>query len=136
MTLRIGIVGAGANTRSRHIPGFQALDGVEVTAVCNRSRASGQKVADEFGLAQVFERWEDLVASDQVDAVCVGTWPYLHCAVSVAALEAGKHILTEARMAMDLAEARQMLAAAQTTDRVAMIVPAPFSGGSSSERVL
>jgi len=56
----------------------------------------------------------------------VGTWPYLHCAVSVAALEAGKHILTEARMAMDLAEARQMLAAAQTTDRVAMIVPAPF----------
>lgn len=126
MTLRIGIVGAGANTRSRHIPGFQQIDGVEVVAVCNRSRASGQKVADEFGIARVFDRWEDLVRSDEVEAVCVGTWPYLHCPISVAALEAGKHILTEARMAMDLAEARQMLAASQNSDRVAMIVPAPL----------
>lgn len=126
MALRIGIVGAGANTRSRHIPGFQEIDGVEVVAVCNRSRASGQKVADEFGIAHVFDRWEDLVQSDEVDAVCVGTWPYLHSAISVASLEAGKHILTEARMAMNLAEARQMLAASQQSDRVAMIVPAPF----------
>lgn len=126
MTLRIGIVGAGANTRGRHIPGFQEIDGVEVTAVCNRSRASGQKVADEFGIARVFDRWEDLVQSDAVDAVCVGTWPYLHCPISVAALAAGKHVLTEARMAMNLAEARQMLGASQQSDRVAMVVPAPF----------
>jgi 3(or 17)beta-hydroxysteroid dehydrogenase len=48
MSLRIGIVGAGANTRLRHIPGFQKIKGVEVVAVCNRSRESGQKVADEI----------------------------------------------------------------------------------------
>lgn len=126
MSLRIGIVGAGANTRSRHIPGFQQIDGVEVVAVCNRTRASGQKVADEFGIAHVFDNWQELVASEHVDAVCVGTWPYLHCEISIATLEAGKHILTEARMAMDLAEARRMQAAAQAADQVAMIVPAPF----------
>ena len=126
MSLRIGIVGAGANTRSRHIPGFQQIDGVEVTAVCNRTRASGQKAADEFGIARVFDDWRELVAADEVDAVCVGTWPYLHCDISIATLEAGKHILTEARMAMDLSEARRMQAAAQASDRVAMIVPAPF----------
>jgi len=126
MSLRIGIVGAGANTRSRHIPGFQEIDGVEVSAVCNRSRESGQKVADEFGIAHVFEDWKELVHSDAVDAVCVGTWPYLHCPISLETLAAGKHILTEARMAMNLNEAKQMYAASQQSDKVAMIVPAPF----------
>jgi len=126
MSLRIGIVGAGANTRSRHIPGFQAIDGVEVVAVCNRTRASGQKVADEFGISTVYDDWKELVQADEVDAVCVGTWPYLHCAITLASLAAGKHILTEARMAMDLEEARRMLAASRASDKVAMIVPAPF----------
>ena len=126
MTLRIGIVGAGANTRLRHIPGFLAIDGIEIVAVCNRSRESGRKVADEFGIRDVYEDWRDLVTSDTVDAVCIGTWPYLHCPVTISALEAGKHVLTEARMAMDLDEARRMHAGAASSDRVAMIVPAPF----------
>ena len=126
MTLRIGIVGAGANTRSRHIPGFRNIDGVEVVAVCNRSRQSGQKVADEFGIGQVFEDWQELVNCDGVDAVCVGTWPYKHCPITLETLKAGKHILTEARMAMNLEEARRMYAASEQSDRVAMVVPAPM----------
>ena len=126
MTLRIGIVGAGANTRGRHIPGFQEIDGVEVVAVCNRSRESGQKAADEFGIATVYDNWQELVQADTVDAVCVGTWPYLHSAITLESLAAGKHILTEARMAMNLEEGRSMLAASQASDKVAMIVPAPF----------
>ncbi len=126
MSLRIGIVGAGANTRARHIPGFQAIDGVEVIAVCNRSRASGQKVADEFRIPKVFDDWKELVHSDEVDAVCVGTWPYMHCAITLETLAAGKHLLTEARMSMNLEEARRMQAAAQRNDAVAMVVPAPY----------
>lgn len=126
MSLRIGIVGAGANTRSRHIPGFQAIDGVEVVAVCNRSRASGQKAADEFGIANVFDDWKQLVQDVGVDAVCVGTWPYLHSVITLESLAAGKHILTEARMAMNLEEGRSMLSASQGSDKVSMIVPAPF----------
>lgn len=126
MSLRIGIVGAGANTKSRHIPGFQAIDGVEVVAVCNRTRESGQRAADEFGIARVFDDWQTLVESDEIDAVCIGTWPYLHCPITLAALAADKHVLTEARMAMNLAEAKEMYAASQQSDKVAMIVPAPM----------
>lgn len=126
MTLRIGIVGAGANTRLQHIPGFQAIDGVQITAVCNSTRASGQRAADEFGIPHVFEDWKELVHSDQVDAVCVGTWPYLHCPITLECFDAGKHILTEARMAMNLEEARRMHEASRHSDRVAMVVPAPF----------
>lgn len=75
MTLRIGIIGAGGNTRLMHLPGFQKIDGVEVTAVCNRTRESGQKVASEFGIPTVCNEWRELVARDDVDAICVGTWP-------------------------------------------------------------
>ena len=124
--VRIGIVGAGANTRARHIPGFQAIEGVTLTGVCNRSRESSQAAADAFGIERVFDTWEALVESDDVDAICIGTWPYMHHPITLRALAAGKHVLTEARMAMNLAEAREMYAAAEASDKVAMIVPAPF----------
>jgi len=126
MSLRIGLVGAGANTRLRHIPGFQKIKGVEVVAVCNRSRESSQRVADDFKIPRVFTDWQELVQNSDIDAICVGTWPYLHCPVVLAALAAGKHVLTEARMAMNAAEARQMHAAAQKSRQVAMVVPAPL----------
>ena len=123
MTLRIGIIGAGANTRLRHIPGFQAIDGVSITAVCNRTRDSGQRAATEFNIPTVFEDWRELVHSDQVDAVCIGTWPYMHCPITLECYDSGKHVLTEARMCMNLEEARRMYDASRHTDKVSMIVP-------------
>ncbi|MBM3139770.1 MAG: Gfo/Idh/MocA family oxidoreductase [Chloroflexi bacterium] len=125
--LHIGLIGAGANTRLRHIPGFQAISDVEVVAVCNRSRESGQRVADEFGIARVETDPEALFADPSIDAICIGTWPYMHREFSVRSLEAGKHVLCEARMAMDATEARAMHEAARARpDRVAQLVPAPF----------
>lgn len=124
--IRIGLIGAGANTRSKHIPGFQAIEGVEIVAVCNRSRESGQRVADEFGIPHVLDHWEQVIERDDVDAICIGTWPYLHCPVTCAALDAGKHVLCEARMAMNAAEARQMYAKSQAhPELVAQLVPSP-----------
>ena len=128
MTIRIGIVGAGANTRDRHIPGFQAIPGVELAAVANRGRASGERVAQQFGIARVYDHWQEVIEDDEIDAVMIGTWPYLHAPVTLAALEAGKHVLTEARMAMNLAEAEQLLAASREhPELVTQIVPAPFT---------
>jgi len=126
--IRIGIIGAGGNTRKMHIPGFQALKGVEVVTVCNRSEESSQRAADEFGIPRISATWQDVVNDPEVDAICIGTWPYMHAEISIAALEAGKHVLTEARMAMNLKEAEKMLKAAEAHPKlVAQIVPAPFS---------
>lgn len=125
--VRIGIVGAGANTRSRHIPGFRALPGVEIVGVANRSPESGRLVAAEFGIPHVFPDWQSLVNDPRIDAVCIGTWPNLHCEVTCAALAAGKHVLTEARMARTAAEAHRMQAAALShPNLVTQIVPSPF----------
>ena len=125
-TIRIGIVGAGNNTRRHHIPKLKKIAGVEIASVANRSRASSERVAQEFGIARVHDNWQDLVNDTAIDAVVIGTWPYLHCPVTLAALTAGKHVLTEARIAMNATEARQMLAASRTRpDLVTQVVPGP-----------
>lgn len=127
-TIRVGIVGAGGNTKAKHIPGLQALENVAVTAVCNRSRASSEAVAAEFGISGVFDDWRRLVESPDIDAVVIGTWPYMHHPVTLAALDAGKHVLCEARMAMNAREAHDMLRASRMRPHlVAQVVPAPFS---------
>jgi predicted dehydrogenase len=126
-TIRVGIVGLGANCRLRHVPGLRRCPGVEIVAVCNRSAASTAAAAREFGIPRTWERWEQLVADPDIDAVVIGTWPYLHAPITVAALEAGKHVLTEARMANTAAEARRMLQASLARpDLVAQLVPSPF----------
>jgi predicted dehydrogenase len=125
--LRVGLIGAGANTRARHIPGLRALPDVEVVAVCNRRPASTAAVAREFGIPRTYESWEALLAEPGLDAVVIGTWPYLHCPIALAALEAGKHVLCEARLSMDAAEAHRLLAAARRhPELVAQVVPSPF----------
>lgn len=134
-TIRIGIVGAGANTRLRHVPGFRRIPGVEIRGVVNRSAESTRRTADEFQIPKTYPDWQQLVADPEIDAVMIGTWPYRHCAVTLAALEAGKHVLTEARMAMNAEEAHRMLESARRhPDLVAQIVPSPF--GFRPDRVI
>jgi predicted dehydrogenase len=126
--IRVGFVGAGKNTRLHHIPKLKAQPGVELVAVANRSKESGERVAKEFGIARVHEDWREVVRAPDVDAVCIGTWPYMHCAITLAALEHGKHVLCEARMAMDAAEGRRMLEASRRAPAlVAQLVPAPHT---------
>ena len=127
-TIRIGYVGAGGNTKLRHLPGFAEIHGVESVSVANRSRESSQRVADEFGLTTVYDSWEDLIDADDTNAICIGTWPYMHKTLVLSSLAAGKHVLTEARMTMNSADAREMLEASLAyPELVAQIVPAPHT---------
>src|SRR5256712_9635005 len=125
-TIRVGFMGAGANTRKHHIPKLRAQPGVELVAVANRTKESGERDAREFGIPRVYDDWRDLVRAPDVDAVCIGTWPYVDCAITLVALDAGKHVLCEARMAMDAAEARRMLDGARRSPHlITQLVPAP-----------
>ena len=126
--IRIGLIGAGRNTRDRHIPGFREVDGVEIAAVANRSRESGRAVADQFNIPVVYDNWRELLEDESINAICIGTWPYMHRTLTIAALEAGKHVLCEARMAATAAEAREMLDASRAHPGLAaQIVPSPLT---------
>ncbi len=126
--IRIGIVGAGRIVATEHVPRFRAIDGVELAGVANRSEDSARRAADRLGIERTYPTWQALVADPAIDAVLVGAWPVLHAPVTIAALEAGMHVLTEARMAATAGDARAMVHAARAyPDRVAMVVPATFS---------
>jgi len=126
--IRVGFIGAGANTRKHHLPKLGAQPGVELAAVANRSKESGEKVAREFGIGRVHGSWQEIVNAPDIDAVCIGTWPYMHAEMTIAALAQGKHVLCEARMAMNAAEGRRMLEASRKAPSlIAQLVPAPHT---------
>ena len=127
-TIKIGLIGAGGNTRTRHIPGFKAIENVELSAVANRSMGSSKKIAAEFGVREVATNWRQIIENPDIDAVCIGTWPYMHCPITIAALENHKHVLCEARMALNANEAHKMLdVSRKNPDLIAQIVPAPHT---------
>ncbi len=126
--IRVGIIGAGANTRKMHLPNLKSIPDIDIVAVVNRTRESAAKVAKEFDIPQIYDHWTELIAAPDLDAVVIGTWPYLHAPAAIAAIEAGKHVLTEARMCMDYAEAQEMYWTHQAhPELVAQIVPAPYT---------
>ena len=123
--LRIGFVGAGGIVRQRHVPGLREVPDVEFVGVVNSTRESSERAAREFGIRRVYDSWRELVGSDEVDVVWIGTHPNLHREVTLAALEAGKHVFCQARMALDYRDARAMWEAAERSDRTTMLCPPP-----------
>ena len=126
--IRIGLIGAGGIFRSRHFPGLAKIDEAEVVAICNRSEESGRKIAGEFGLSpDIMTNPQALIAREDIDGVMIGTWPYKHCPFVLASLDGGKHTFVQARMAMNLREAKAMYAKAQETGLVTQICPSPMA---------
>lgn len=125
-TVRIGFIGAGDICRVRHLPGLAALNNVDVVAVCNRSSSSAERIAADFDIPEIVEDWKSLIHRPDLDAVFIGTWPYMHAEMSIACLQAGKHCFCQARMCMNLAEAKQMAETASACpELVNMICPPP-----------
>ena len=126
--LRIGIVGAGNIVRTRHLPALKANPDVEIVAVSNSTYESSEKFCSEnVPDATPIRDWAELVALPDTDIVWIGTPPYMHSAVTISALEAGKHVFCQARMSMDLAEAEEMLAASKRyPELVTVLCPPPF----------
>ena len=124
--ITIGIIGAGGIVTRRHLPGLAKLKEVRVAAVCNRRRETAEAVAAQWDIPHVMDTPEAVIEREDIDAILIGTTPQLHRDLTLAALAAGKHVFCQARMARSLAEARDMLAAAQTRpSQVTMLCPAP-----------
>ncbi len=126
--IRVGLIGAGANMQAKHIPGFSRQQNVEIYAVANRSIESAELVAEKFQIPKVCEDWLEIIEDKDIDAVCIGTWPYMHAPITMAAISESKHVLCEARMAMNSQEAFDMLEISKSNpDIVCQIVPAPHT---------
>jgi predicted dehydrogenase len=110
-TVRWGLIGAGDIARKRVAAALRDARGSTLTAV-SRARADlAEAFAKTAGAERWHARWEDLVRDPGIDAVYVATPVHVHAAQAIAAAEAGKHVLCEKPMAMDVAECDRMIAA-------------------------
>src|SRR5947199_1145668 len=126
--LRLGIVGAGNIVRIRHLPALKKNPDTEIVAVSNSTYESSEAFCKEHCKGSTpMANWADLLAVPDLDIIWIGTPPYMHSAVTISALEAGKHVFCQARMSMDLAEAEEMLATSKRfPELVTMLCPPPF----------
>ncbi len=109
---RIGLVGFGGIARHAHVPALREL-GITPVAVADPDPEMRRLARDEFGIQRVYEAYEDLIADDAVEVVELLTQPILREPVIRRAVEAGKPLLTEKPLAMDLSECERIAHLAQ-----------------------
>jgi predicted dehydrogenase len=110
--LRWGIIGTGG-IASSFAKDLKRLKDQRIVAVGSRDAAKARAFADTFGAERSYGSYENLVKDPGIDAVYVSTPHPMHCANTLLALEAGKHVLVEKPFAMDAAEASRMIATAR-----------------------
>lgn len=116
----VGIIGSGWGARVQ-IPAFRAA-GLEVVALAGSQAQKTQQIATELGVPYATGNWRQLLEQESVHLVSVVTPPALHCEMSIAALQAGKHVLCEKPTALNVTEAIQMYEVArQLPDQIALI---------------
>jgi 1,5-anhydro-D-fructose reductase (1,5-anhydro-D-mannitol-forming) len=108
--LRWGLIGASDIAATSLIPAIRAQTGSEVAAVYSRSKARGEEYARRWGIPRSHDNLQDLL-HDSVDAVYVSTTNERHCAETIAAAAAGRHVLCEKPLALTLDDAVDMVRA-------------------------
>jgi len=115
--VRWGLVST-ANINRRIIPGIRGSERSTLAAVASRNLPKAQSYAAEWEIPQVFGSYEEMLASDAVDAVYISLPNHLHAEWTVRALEAGKHVLCEKPFALTVEEVDRMTAASLSAGRV------------------
>src|SRR5690349_3045084 len=119
-TVGIGIIGAGF-ARTTQIPGFKNCEGARGVVIASAHREHAEEVAREFDIAHVADDWRGVIERDDVDLVSIVTPVVTHHEITIAALNAGKHVLCEKPMAMNADEAREMMECAREKKLLALI---------------
>jgi predicted dehydrogenase len=121
--LQIGFIGCGGIAHQKHLPGMVQQQGVVLAAFCDIDRERAQQAASKYGGpgARVYTDYRELLADPALDAVHVLTPNVSHAEITVAALDAGKHVLCEKPMAINAKEAKAMLDARDRSGKLLTI---------------
>ena len=121
--IRIGVIGCGGIANGKHMPAEKRNPASELVAFCDIIEERAVKAKEDYGTKEsaVYTDYRELLKDKSIDAVLVLTPNCSHCEITVAALNAGKHVLCEKPMAMNYAEAKQMLEARDKSGKVLTI---------------
>ena len=118
--LRLGIIGNG-QIGTMHVKKWQDVPGVELVALCDIIPERAEKLSAEYDVPKTFKWFRELLAMDEIDAVDVCLHNNKHAPVSIAAMEAGKHVYCEKPMAGAYVDAKAMLDASAKTGQMLSI---------------
>lgn len=118
--LKCAIIGAGA-IAGNHIQGFQAHPHAEVIAIADVSQERCNGLADQYKIPRRYYDTQELLADRDIDVVGIALPNFLHAPVSIAALNAGKHVLLDKPFALSAAEAKKIMAAARKNGKKLMV---------------
>ncbi len=110
--LRWGVLSTANIGTEKVIPAIQAAEGCEVVAISSRNLDTARRVADDLGIERAYGSYGQLLHDADIDAVYIPLPNHMHAEWSIAAAEAGKHILCEKPIALSSAEAETMVSAA------------------------
>ncbi|WP_377291474.1 Gfo/Idh/MocA family protein [Rhizobium sp. SG2393] len=109
--LRFGILSTAKIGRELVVPAIQDADNCVVTAIASRDQARARQMADRFSVPHAFGSYEEMLASDTIDAVYIPLPTAQHVEWTLKAADAGKHVLCEKPIALKAAEIDQLIAA-------------------------
>lgn len=110
--IRVGIIGVGWGSVVQ-VPAFRLVPEYEVAAICSRRKESVEAAGEKLEIADCSTDWESFVRRDDLDVISICTPVDLHAQQTIAAVEAGKHVLCEKPQALRSADAKRMLDAAE-----------------------
>ncbi len=107
--MKFGIIGCGGIADRRTIPGMLKSDKVEIVAVQNRTIDVSKRIAEKYKIPYYFEKEEDLLKIDEIEAVYIATPVYLHITQIKMSADYGKHILSEKPLGMNVRETEEIV---------------------------
>jgi len=107
--MKLGIIGTGGIVRTAHVPAIRKLDQVNLVAICDINKQKVVRLAKEWGVEEVYDKYQDIVNSKNVDAVLIASPNSYHKEHVVAAARAGKHVFCEKPIATTIEDACEIV---------------------------
>ncbi len=118
--LRVAVIGAG-DFGHRHMTSITQSKNAQLVAVCDASEELARAASEKYGVDFYCTDYHDILKRDDIDAVTLPLPDQVHCRITVDALRAGKHVLCEKPMALDVEECKEMIKAAKETGKQLMV---------------
>lgn len=118
--LKVGIIGIGSISET-HIAAYLKNDNVELYAFCDLDEKRLSYMAEKYKILHTYTDMNEMLSLKELDAVSVCTWNSAHAACTIAALNAGKHVLCEKPMSISEEDAKTMKEAAERNNKLLMI---------------
>ncbi|MBD5393353.1 MAG: Gfo/Idh/MocA family oxidoreductase [Lachnospiraceae bacterium] len=118
--IKVGIIGCGKIAQVRHLPEYADNPYCEIAAVFDVNGERAKEMAEKYN-ARVYDSYEELLNDSAIDAVSICTSNIVHASITIAALNAKKHVLCEKPMAVTLEDCEKMVAVSKKNNRFLMI---------------